>query len=142
MKPMPLLLLALILSLPALAQKKIISPPEFPTGSPFSPGVLVGRTLYVSGQTGSDLKTNRLPANFQDEVRQALDRIGLVLKAAGMDYSDVVSATVYLTDFNLFDQMNQVYTSYFKTNRPARATVQVAGLARGSRVEIMVTASK
>lgn len=142
MKRFPLFLLFLALSLPALAQKKIIAPPEFPTGAPFSPGVLVGRTLYVAGQTGSDLKTNKLPEKFQDEVKQALDRIGLILKAGGMGYSDVVSATVYMTDLSLFDQMNSVYTTYFKTDRPARATVQVAALARGSRVEIAVTASK
>ena len=140
MKKLPLLLLLLVL--PALAEKKIIYPPEFRPNAPFSPGVLVNGTLYVAGQTGTDLKTNKLPENFQDEVRTCLDRVGIILKAAGMDYSDAVSVIVYLTDIGMFQQMNEVYTTYFKTNRPARATVQVAGLVRGSKVEISVTASK
>ena len=140
MKRLPLLLLLLVL--PALAEKKIIYPPEFRPNAPFSPGVLVNGTLYVAGQTGTDLKTNKLPENFQDEVRTCLDRIGIILKAAGMDYSDAVSVIVYLTDIGMFQQMNEVYTTYFKANRPARATVQVAGLVGGARVEISVTASK
>ena len=140
MKRLPLLLLLLVL--PALAEKKIIYPPEFRPNAPFSPGVLVNGTLYVAGQTGTDLKTNKLPENFQDEVRTCLDRVGIILKAAGMDYSDAVSVIVYLTDIGMFQQMNEVYTTYFKANRPARATVQVAGLVGGARVEISVTASK
>ena len=140
MKRLPLLLLLLVL--PALAEKKIIYPPEFRPNAPFSPGVLVNGTLYVAGQTGTDLKTNKLPENFQDEVRTCLDRVGIILKAAGMDYSDAVNVTVYITDIGMFQQMNEVYTTYFKANRPARATVQVAGLVGGARVEISVTASK
>ncbi|MBI3693363.1 MAG: RidA family protein [Acidobacteria bacterium] len=131
MKKLPLLLLFLVL--PALAEKKIIYPPEFRPNAPFSPGVLVNGTLYVAGQTGTDLKTNKLPENFQDEVRTCLDRIGIILKAAGMDFSDAVNVTVYITDIGLFPQMNEVYTTYFKANRPARATVQVAGLVGGAR---------
>ena len=140
MKRLPLLLLLLVL--PVLAEKKIIYPPDFRPNAPFSPGVLVNGTLYVAGQTGTDLKTNKLPENFQDEVRACLNRIGIILKAAGMDYSDAVNVTVYITDIGLFQQMNEVYTTYFKANRPARATVQVAGLVGGARVEISVTASR
>lgn len=140
MKKLPLLLVFVVL--PALAEKKIIYPPEFRANAPFSPGVVVNGTLYVAGQTGADLKTNKRPENFQDEVRGALDRIGIILKAAGMNYSDAVNVTVYLTDMSLFPQMNEVYTTYFKANRPARATVQVAGLSGGARVEISVIASK
>jgi 2-iminobutanoate/2-iminopropanoate deaminase len=132
----------MLLVLPALAEKKIIYPPEFRPNMPFSPGVLVDGTLYVAGQTGTDLKTNKLPDNFPDEVRNTLDRIGIILKAAGMDFSDAVNVIVYLTDISLFGQMNEVYTQYFKTNRPARATVQVAGLVGGAKIEISVTAKK
>ncbi len=140
MKKLPILLLLLVL--PALAEKKIIYPPEFRPNAPFSPGVMVNGTLYVAGQTGADLKTSKMPEGFQDEVRATLDRVGIVLKAAGMDYSDAVSVTVYLTDMGLFQQMNEVYTTYFKANRPARATVQVAALSGGAKIEISVTASK
>ena len=142
MKKWLLLSLCLVAALPALAQKKIIYPPEFRPNAPFSPGVLVDGTLYVAGQTGTDLKTNKLPDTFQAEVRNTLDRIGIILKAAGMDYSDAVNVIVYLTDISLFPQMNEVYTTYFKANRPARATVQVAGLVGGAKIEISVTAHK
>ena len=87
------------------------------------------------------LPTGRM-AYFADEVRNTLDRIGIILKAAGMDYPDVVNVIVYLTDIGLFQQMNEVYTTYFKANRPARATVQVAGLVGGAKIEISVTARK
>ncbi len=136
------LILTMLIVMPALAEKKIIYPPEFRPGAPFSPGVLADGTLYVAGQTGTDLKTNKLPDNFPAEVRATLDRIGIVLKAAGMDYSDAVSVIVYMTDLTLFPQMNEVYTTYFKANRPARATVQVAGLVGGAKIEISVTARK
>jgi 2-iminobutanoate/2-iminopropanoate deaminase len=142
MKQMPVVLLALCLTAPLAAEKKIIQPPEFRPNAPFSPGVLVDGTLYVAGQVGTDLKTNKLPDNFADEVRTTLDRIGIILKAGGMDYPDVVNVIVYLTDIGLFQQMNEVYTTYFKANRPARATVQVAGLVGGAKIEISVTARK
>jgi len=136
------LILTMFVALPVLAEKKIIQPPEFPPNRPFSPGVLVDGTLYVAGQTGTDLKTNKLPDNFPQETRNTLDRIGIILKAAGMDFPDAVNVIVYLTDISLFQQMNEVYTTYFKTNRPARATVQVAGLVGGAKIEISVTARK
>ena len=144
MKPLALLSLAATLALPALAEKKFFNPPEVSRpNAPFSSGVLVDGTLYVAGQIGNDLKTNKIPENFPDEVRATLDRIGIILKAAGMDFPDAVNVIVYLTDISLFPQMNEVYTTYFKANRPARATVQVAGLAaKTARIEISVTARK
>jgi 2-iminobutanoate/2-iminopropanoate deaminase len=142
MKRFRLFLLCLALAVPLAAEKKIIYPPEFRPNLPFSPGVLVDGTLYVAGQTGNDLKTNKLPENFQDEVRNTMDRIGIILKAAGMDYSDVVRVEVYLTDISLFQQMNEVYTTYFKANRPTRTTVQIAGLVGGAKIEITALARK
>lgn len=125
------------------AEKKIIAPNGASSRAPFSPGVLVDGTLYVSGETGRDPKTGKTPDNFEDEVRFALESIGTILKAANMDYSDVVSVQVYLTDMDLFQKMNGVYTTYFKENRPARTAVGVAKLASPSaHVEITVTAHK
>ncbi len=124
------------------ADKKIIYPPEFRPNMPFSPGVLVGDTLYCAGQTGADLKTGEYPADFKEEVHQTFRRIGLILKAAGYDFADVVDVKVYLTDISLFSDMNSVYTQYFKKDRPARTTVAVAGLVGKARIEITVTARK
>lgn len=140
-----LVLLSLLLAAAALAggaSKKIIYPPEFRPDMPFSPGVLVGDTLYCAGQTGADLKTNEYPESFEDEVHQTFKRIGLILKAAGYDFSDVVDVKVYLTDMSLFPRMNAVYTQYFKKDRPARTTVGVASLAGKARIEITVVARK
>jgi 2-iminobutanoate/2-iminopropanoate deaminase len=128
-------------AMPVLAEKKIIQPKEFAPGGPFNAAVLVDGTLYVSGQIGRDLKTQKVPEDFEAEVRQVLDNIGLILREAKMTYADVVAVQVYLTDMDLFQKMNGVYTAYFKTDRPSRTTVGVARLAApGARIEITVTA--
>jgi 2-iminobutanoate/2-iminopropanoate deaminase len=128
-------------TMPVLAEKEIIQPKEFPTGGPFSPAVLVDGTLYVSGQIGRDLKTQKVPAEFEAEVRQVLDNIGIILREAKMNYADVASVQIYLTDMELFSRMNAVYTTYFKADRPARTAVGVVKLAApGARIEITVTA--
>ena len=124
------------------AEKKVIQPKEFPTGRPFSPGILVDGTLYVAGQTGNDLKTGQRPESFEDEVKLCLNNIGIILKEAGFDFKDVVAVNVYLTDMELFPRMNAVYTTIFKEPRPVRTTVGVAKLVGTSRIEITVTARK
>jgi enamine deaminase RidA (YjgF/YER057c/UK114 family) len=97
----------------------------------------------VAGQTGEDLKTREIPADFEAEVKTCLERIGIILKAAGMTYRDAVSVQVYLTDMDLFARMNTVYTSYFKDPRPARTTVGVTRLVTAkAHIEISVTARK
>jgi 2-iminobutanoate/2-iminopropanoate deaminase len=135
---------ALILAVCATAaDKKIVTPKDFPAGRPFSAGIMSGDTLYVSGQTGADFKTQKVPDNFDDEVRQCLNNIGSILQAGGMDFSNVVSVQVYMTDIDLFQRMNAVYLQVFKEPRPTRTTVGVAKLAgAGAHVEITVTARK
>jgi 2-iminobutanoate/2-iminopropanoate deaminase len=132
----------MLFSFPLLAERKVIQPKEFPTGRPFSPGILSDGTLYIAGQTGQDLKTAKIPDNFEAEVKQTLDNIGLVLKEAGMGFGDAVAVQVYLTDMELFPRMNAVYTTYFKEPRPARTTVGVAKLVGTAKIEITVTARK
>ena len=116
------------------AEKKIIIRPEF-AGAPgapapmFSPGILVDGTFHVAGQIGADLKTNAIPDSFEDEVKLCLDRIAIVLKAAGMTFKDAIAVQVYLTDMELFPRMNSVYASVLPAPRPARTTVGVTKLA-------------
>lgn len=122
-------------------------PPEFarPAGSPkapYSPGILVDGTLYIAGQAGSDPKSGKVPGTFEGEVKQAFENIGAVLKAAGMGFDNVASVTVYLTDMDLFQRMNAVYTTYFHDPLPARTTVGVTKLAAPSHIEITMTAHK
>jgi 2-iminobutanoate/2-iminopropanoate deaminase len=134
----------MLLAAPLMAGKKAINPPEFAGGSsPYSPGILSDGTLYVSGQIGQDLKTRQVPTAFEAEMKICMDRIGIILKAAGMDFHDVVAVQVYLTDMELFPAMNSVYATYFIQAMPARTTVGVTRLAAaGARVEITVTARR
>jgi reactive intermediate/imine deaminase len=135
--------IVLFLSLSAFgAVKKAVHPKQFAKGRPFSPGILAGDTLYVSGMVGNNLETGKAPEQFEEEVKQCLDNIGIVLKEAGMGFDNAVAVQVYLTDITLFDRMNQVYVSYFKEPRPTRTTVGVTRLAGPFRIEITVTARK
>jgi 2-iminobutanoate/2-iminopropanoate deaminase len=139
---------ALLLASPAMAEHKAIVPAELApapgAAAPvLSPGILVDGTLYVAGETGNDLKTREIPDSFEQEVKNTLSTIGLILKKAGMDYSDVVSVTIYLSDMDLFPKLNPVYVTYFKEPRPARATIGVAKLANAkAHIEISVIAKK
>ena len=143
MRTLPAFLLSLACAAALAAQShQVIHPKDFPTGAPYSPGILTDGTLYIAGQTGADLKTNAIPAEFEAELKMCLDRIGMVLKEAGMGYEDVVAVQVFLTDMDLFPRMNAVYTTYFKEPRPARTTVGVMKLAGGAHAEITVTAHK
>lgn len=136
------LLLSLTLAFTALAaEKKQIQPPGTSTRM-FSPGLLVDGTLYVSGSLGQDPKTHAIPGKFEDEVKFCLESIGAILKAGGMDYSDVVSTRVFLTDPELFKPMNAVYETFFKDPRPARTTVVVRLASQGAHIEVDVVAKK
>ncbi len=121
--------------------KKVVRPPGAEPSASWSHGILVGDTLYVSGMGGEDA-AGKIPGNFEAEVKQALDNIGAVLKAAGMSPDDVVSVQVYLTDASTFERMNAVYKAYFKDPRPTRTTVVVAKLVGPGRIEITATARK
>jgi reactive intermediate/imine deaminase len=139
---------ALLLTAVRAADRKAIVPPEFAPAAgaaapPYSPGILVDGTLYIAGQIGEDLKTREVPADFDAEVKTCLDRIGIILKAAGMNFQNAVSVQVYLTDMDLFQRMNSIYMGCFKDPRPARTTVGVTRLAAAkARIEITVTARK
>lgn len=126
----------------AAAQRKHINTPAHPEGLPFSDAVLVGDTLYLSGNIGQDPATGKVPDDFSEEARQALKNLGVVLKTAGFDYPDVVKANVFLTDMTKFDDWNKVYREFFKTDLPARSTVGVAALARGAKLEVELIAVK
>ena len=123
------------------AQRKIIVPPGAKPGGNYSQGILIGDTLFVSDQGGEDA-AGKIPADFEAEVKQCLDNIDAVLKAAGMSQANVVSVQVYLADRAKLQQMNAVYTTYFKDPRPTRTTVVVAGLVGPGNIEITVTAKK
>ncbi len=123
-------------------RKRAIQPAGSRPSTPFSPAILVGDTLYMSGSIGSDPATGQLAkGGFEPEIRQVMSNVQAVLKAGGMDLSDVVSVTAYLADMSDFARFNEVYREYFKADPlPTRSTVAVKELARGARVELTMTA--
>lgn len=109
---------------------EIINPLEKPTPV-LSPAVKIGDVVYTAGQVGIDPKTNKLAgAGIQEQTRQVMDNIKMLIEAAGSSMDKVVKCLVFLTDMNDFQAMNEVYKSYFTSNPPARSCVKVDALAR------------
>jgi 2-iminobutanoate/2-iminopropanoate deaminase len=102
---------------------------------PYSPAMRAGDFLVVSGQTGS-VDGALVPGGLDAECRQVLANLRGVLEANGARMSDVVKTNVFLTDMANFAAMNALYIDAFGDHRPARSTVQVAGLPLGACVEI------
>lgn len=105
---------------------------------PYSQAILAGDFLFVSGQIPINPMTGALVnGDIQVQTRQVLQNIQAILNKAGLDMQHVVRTDVFLLDLKDFAAMNQVYEGYFSgVPRPARQTVQVAGLPAGSRIEI------
>ncbi|MBK5290612.1 MAG: RidA family protein [Acidobacteriia bacterium] len=117
--------------------RKIIYPGAFQPGKPYSPGVLAGKTLYIAGQVDKDPRTGKQPMGIAEQTRMAMANMGHVLRAAGMDYGNVVSCHVQLADMGQYKEMNEVYGSYFgPAHYPARTTLEFPGLPGGANIEI------
>ena len=119
-------------------RKVIVSSEEAPKAiGPYSQAVRVGDIVFLSGQIPLDPKTGELvPGDAAVQARQVMENLGAVLRASGVGFPEVVRSTIYLTNLGDFGKVNEVYGSYFSTEPPARATVQVAALPRGASVEI------
>ena len=126
----------------AQTTRTVISPENYPYfGFPYSPGILVGDTLYISGHLGRDPMTNELvEGGIEAETRQVMANIQEVLNAADMTLEDVVTVTAFINDINSFPEFNAVYREVFPQDPPARATVQVAALNVGAQVELQMIA--
>lgn len=110
---------------------------------PFSQVVEANGLVFLAGQVGNVPGTgSAVPGGIEAETRQMLENVGRLLRAAGLDYGDVVKCTVYLRDFSEFGAMNAVYREFFPTEPPTRATVGVTALAEDFRVEIEVLAAR
>ena len=104
---------------------------------PYSQGIKLGSLLFVSGQIGMHPETGELVSpDFAPQVRQTLENLLHVVKAAGGDLDQVVTVDVYLTDMGKFVEFNGIYQEYFAEHRPARAVIEVCALPKGARVEI------
>src|ERR1700675_233935 len=114
-----------------------------PTALPLSQVVEANGFVFLAGQVGqAPGGGGAVPGGIEAETRQMLDNVGRLLRTVGLDYPDVVKATVYLLDFGEFASMSGVYREYFPTEPPTRTTVGVTGLAMDFRVEIEVIAAR
>jgi 2-iminobutanoate/2-iminopropanoate deaminase len=104
---------------------------------PYAQGVVASGLVFLSGQIALDPERGRLvDGSIEDETRQVLANLRAVLAADGLTLDAIVRTTVYLTDLADFPRVNQVYAEHFTEPFPARATVQVAALPRGAKIEI------
>ena len=114
-----------------------ITTPEAPAAiGTYSQAVRAGDTVYLSGQIPLDPKTMQLVEGFENQVKRVFDNLQAVCKAAGGDFGQVVRVTIYLVDLANFPTVNEVMATYFREPYPARVTVGVSSLPRGSQVEI------
>ena len=110
---------------------------------PYSQAVKTGKLVFVSGQIAINSATGNLMLdNIHEETTQIMRNIGAILKAAGMDYPNIVKTTIFLTNMNNFSAVNEIYGSFFKEAFPARETVQVSRLPKDVNIEISVVASQ
>ena len=104
---------------------------------PYSPGMIVGNLVFVSGQAGREPGTGRLAPDVEGQTEQVMKNIATILEASGSGLPHVIRCGVFLVDMKEFPKMNEVYARAFGGHRPARTTVEVAGLpGDGLRVEI------
>lgn len=124
--------------------KKIINTPKAPAPiGPYNQAVLAGETLYISGTIALDLETNKLmKLGVKEETKQVMDYLAEILKAANMTFDNVVKTNIFLSDMNSFVQVNEVYSSYFTKDFPARATIEAKRLPKDANVEISMEAVK
>jgi 2-iminobutanoate/2-iminopropanoate deaminase len=101
---------------------------------------MAGDLLFLSGNIGQNPGTGRISGEFATDARQALDNLGKVLKAASLDWPDVVKVNVYVKDIGRFDEFNKLYTSVLPAPLPARTFLQVADLPGGGIVEVEAVA--
>jgi 2-iminobutanoate/2-iminopropanoate deaminase len=122
--------------------KKIIKTDNAPAPiGPYNQAVQAGDTLYISGQVALDPASGELVnATLNDEIVQVMKNLSAVLTEAGMDFSNVVKTTIFLSDMQLFADVNEVYGKYFEKDFPARETVAVKGLPKNVNVEISMIA--
>ncbi|MEX1185720.1 MAG: RidA family protein [Gemmatimonadaceae bacterium] len=121
---------------------KIIQTSDAPAAiGPYSQAVTAGGFLFTAGQIALDPKSGQvIDGGVEQQTERVMTNLSAVLKEAGADWSSAVKTTVYLHDMADFPAMNEVYGRRLGDSRPARSTIQAAGLPRGVLVEIDVVA--
>jgi 2-iminobutanoate/2-iminopropanoate deaminase len=123
--------------------RRVVQSPTAAAIGPYSHAVWSGKQLYLSGQTPVDPASGQLiEGDIGAQATQCFANLFAVLEAAGLTAADVIKVNVYLTDMADFAAMNEVYATKFEQPFPARTTIAVAGLPRGARIEIEMTARR
>ena len=122
--------------------KKVISTSKAPAAiGPYSQANFINGVLYISGQIPIDPETGNLVDGIGKETHQVMKNLKAILEEAGMSFSNVVKATIFLKSMDDFAAMNEIYASYLDANNyPARETVQVSCLPKNVSVEISMIA--
>jgi 2-iminobutanoate/2-iminopropanoate deaminase len=123
--------------------KKIINTTNAPAPiGPYSQAVLKNGTLYVSGQIAINPATGKLElSDIKTETKMVMENLKAILTEAGMDFSNILKCSIFISDMNNFAQINEVYGSYFDNDFPARETVEVSVLPKNVNVEISAIAA-
>lgn len=123
--------------------REVIITPDAPKAiGPYSQGIELKKLIFFSGQIPVDPKTGELAGNdYASQTRQVLKNIDALLASKGLNASNVVKATVFITDMSKFGEVNAEYASYFSFEPPARSCVAVSALPMGALVEIEVIAT-
>lgn len=124
--------------------KTIITTAKAPAPiGPYNQAVQTGNMLFISGQVCINPATGELKnRDIQEETHQVMHNLKAILLETGMDFSNVVKTTIFITDMNQFGEINAVYGKYFEKDFPARETVQVSALPKFVNVEISMIAVK
>ena len=124
--------------------KQIINTTNAPAPiGPYNQAIKAGNFLFVSGQVAIKPGTNDLAnADIIEETHQVLKNLKTILAEAGMDFSNIVKTSIFLSDMDLFSQVNEIYAKYFDGDFPARETIAVKGLPKNANVEISVIAAE
>lgn len=124
-------------------EKKIINTNNAPAPiGPYSQAVQVSNMLFVSGQIALDTTTGALVLdNIESETKMVMTNLLAILNEAGAEFANVVKTSIFLSDMGLFNRVNEVYSSYFTSNFPARETVAVKELPKSVNVEISMIAA-
>ena len=122
--------------------RKVINIPWAPKPiGPYSQAIKYNNTLYVSGQIPvNPMSGEMVTGDISAQTIQVFENISALLKAGGMDFTHIIKTSVFLADMDDFGKVNEIYSTYFTGNYPARETVQVARLPKDSKIEISVIA--
>lgn len=129
-----------------MSEKEIVRTERAPApfqGAPYNQAIVVGDLVFVAGQLGLAPGAKEMVGpGITEQTEQVMQNLGAILAAAGSSLDDVVMTSIFLIDLQDFQAMNEVYARHLTEPYPARATVQIASLPSGARIEIAVVARK